>query len=179
MVVSIFGVLADTTMFVISKDEQERNTETVRCSAARMRPFTLMRTSAKIVTLGVNRRLEDLAMRSVVCPQRGFVVGRRIDEDAIGFDSAMATVSLNSFALKCALRAAVAVRETGGSGVSAACASLGERSGNGGTVCAFLLAGARPSRANNRRFEHRAWRVVDSARFRNRAVLAWLHKPRR
>lgn len=83
-----------TTTTPIPKAEVHADTEEVRCTAATVRPITLMRLSAKLAGLVLNGELAPVASRSVAYPHHGFIVHMVIDDDILGFDRAMAIASL-------------------------------------------------------------------------------------
>lgn len=88
------STVSTTTTTPIPKAEVGADADEVRWSAATVRPITLMRVSAKLGALVLNGELAQVAARSVAYPQRGFVAGRVIDDDVIGFDGAMTAASL-------------------------------------------------------------------------------------
>lgn len=81
--------LLDSLTIFIPKGEYAADLERVIRRINELRPITLMQTSAKLIAGVVNLELSDIAKRTIVDEQRGFVEGRTIGDNVIEMEGAL------------------------------------------------------------------------------------------
>lgn len=80
----------------IPKAELLADPDDIRPTGDTTRPLRMITTGDRLIALRINEVLAPIAARTVAAPQRGFVADRRIADDIVGLDGAMAAYSLAS-----------------------------------------------------------------------------------
>lgn len=84
----------DSATTFIPKTEIGQEAAAARRTAGLVRPVTLMNTSEKILTIGVNHDIMEVVDKGVCDAQQGFVQGRLIDRAVLGLDGAVTALSV-------------------------------------------------------------------------------------
>mgnify|MGYP000494421881 CR=1 FL=1 len=86
----------ESNMVFIPKGDDPNDEDIVARAASDLRPLNLSNTDNKIVSLAINGRLSALCQATVAEQQRGFVVGRHIEDNLFQLEaSALAMGATN------------------------------------------------------------------------------------